>query len=71
MPDPKYHPSSFAYATTAVAEDLDRIAETIQTGITATELFRCQQRLVYQATVLREIAEKYRWSAPDSPSSPE
>lgn len=65
MPDPKYHSSSYAFATTAVAEDLDRIATELRSATTFTMAYGAEaaiihaaERLELQANAMREIALK-------------
>ncbi len=65
VPAPKpYHPSSFAYATVAVAEDLERVAESLRQCFSAAAasghgtLHAAIERLDHQAAALREIARK-------------
>ncbi len=71
MPDQAktYHPTSFAYATVAVADDLERIAEMLRAshrhaadwrGIAErrTTIGKAIERLDHQAAALRAIAAK-------------
>ncbi len=67
MPDQAktYHPTSFAYATVAVADDLERIAETIRLHkdrwpyhLNLGDCIAVIERLDHQAAALRAIAAK-------------
>ncbi len=63
MPDQAktYHPSSFASATTAVAEDLERIADSLRDTLIAIDYPKVRdavERIDHQAAGLRAIALK-------------
>jgi len=61
----QYHHSSFAYATAAVADDLERIAETLRDALQWTMSYPAEaairaafERLDLQVAALREIARR-------------